>query len=58
MVEATEYPDLSNYYQVYGVPLTVVNDRYRIEGGMPEPYFVQQILQTAGISVQVIEDEE
>jgi predicted DsbA family dithiol-disulfide isomerase len=57
MVEVTEYPELSERYEVYGVPLTVVNDRYRIEGGMPEPYFVAQILQSVGIAVGVEEPE-
>lgn len=44
-VDATEYPDLAERYQIYGVPLTVANDRLRLEGGMPEAMFVQKILQ-------------
>ena len=51
MVDASEYPDLADYYQVYGVPLTVANGKVRIEGGMPEPMFVPRILH--GIGVQV-----
>lgn len=44
-VDASEYPDLAERYQIYGVPLTVANDRVRLEGGMPEAMFVQKILQ-------------
>ncbi len=58
MIEASEYPELSNQYQVYAVPLTVVNDRYRIEGGMPEQYFVAQILERAGMPMDVDEVSE
>jgi hypothetical protein len=43
-VEATEYPELSDRYQVYAVPLTVANNTIRIEGGMPENLFVDRIL--------------
>lgn len=49
MIEASEFAELSNFYQVYGVPLTVVNSKGRIEGGMPEQMFVPQILATLGI---------
>ena len=50
MVEASEYPELSDSYQVYGVPLTVANDKVRVEGGMPEPMFVAQIFQGLGVN--------
>jgi hypothetical protein len=43
-VDASEYPELADYYQVYGVPLTVANSKVRVEGGMPEPMFIGQIL--------------
>ena len=48
-VEASEYPDLADRYQVYGVPLTVANEKTRIEGGIPEPMFVQRVLQGIGV---------
>ncbi len=47
MVEASEFPELADHYQVYGVPLTVANETVRVEGGMPEPMFVPQILKGA-----------
>lgn len=47
-VEASEYPELSDRYQVYAVPLTVANSKVRIEGGMPENLFIDQILKGVG----------
>lgn len=52
MVEASEFQELSQLYQVYGVPLTVVNSKGRIEGGMPEQMFVPQILAHIGADDQ------
>jgi hypothetical protein len=51
MIEATEFPELSQRYAVYGVPLTVANDEVRFEGGAPEPYFVPTLLQQLGLAV-------
>lgn len=51
-VEASEYPELADMYQVYGVPLTVANSKARIEGGMPEPMFIAQIFQGIGIKAE------
>ena len=50
-VEASEYPELADAYQVYGVPLTIANDKTRVEGGMPEPLFIQQILLGIGANI-------
>ncbi len=47
MVDASEYPELADSFQVYGVPLTVANNTLRVEGGMPEPMFVPKILNGA-----------
>lgn len=35
MVEAIEFPHLSNKYQVMGVPRTVINESYHLEGAAP-----------------------
>ncbi len=51
MIDASEYAELSDRYQVYAVPLTVANDKVRIEGGMPEQMFIPRILQGIGIKV-------
>jgi glutaredoxin-like protein len=36
MVEAMEFPELSERYQVMGVPRTVINEHVHIEGAAPE----------------------
>lgn len=51
MIEATEFPELSQRYDVYGVPLTVANDKIRFEGGAPEPYFIPHLMEQLGIRV-------
>jgi hypothetical protein len=51
MVDASEYPEIADKYQVYGVPLTVANEKVRLEGGMPEQLFIPRILQGVGIQV-------
>ncbi len=52
-VEASEYPELSDMYQVYAVPLTVANSKVRVEGGMPEQVFISQILNGIGVNPKV-----
>jgi len=44
MVEAIEFPHLAVKYHVHGVPKTVVNETFFLEGAMPEVLFVQQIV--------------
>ncbi len=43
MVEATEFPHLSNKYNVMGVPRTVINEDIHIEGAVPEPMLVSRL---------------
>jgi hypothetical protein len=40
-VEATEFMDLSQRYQVTGVPKTVVNGTIEMLGALPESVFVR-----------------
>ena len=42
-VEATEFPHLSNRYNVYGVPRTVINEDIQIEGAVPEKMLVEEL---------------
>ncbi len=42
MVEAYEFPQLANQYQVMGVPRTVINDTIQIEGALPEPMLMRE----------------
>jgi predicted DsbA family dithiol-disulfide isomerase len=45
VVEVSEFIDMAQLYRVQGVPKTVVNDRVEFTGALPEPRFVQQVLQ-------------
>jgi glutaredoxin-like protein len=44
MVEANEFPHLSNKYQVYGVPRTVIEDVIHVEGAVPEAMLVNELM--------------
>jgi hypothetical protein len=44
MVEASEFPHLANKYEVYGVPRTVINETFHIEGAAPEPMVVNEVM--------------
>ena len=46
-IEATEFPELSRSYQVMAVPKIVMNDRVEFEGALPEPQFLEAVLQAA-----------
>ncbi|HPI36336.1 MAG TPA: thioredoxin family protein [Ignavibacteriaceae bacterium] len=44
MVEATEFPHLSNKYNVRGVPRTVINENDYVEGAAPEDMVYDKII--------------
>ena len=44
-IEATEFPELSQRYQVSGVPKIIINDRVEFAGAIPESDFVNAVLQ-------------
>ncbi len=46
MVEATEFPHLSNKYNVKGVPRTVINENDFIEGAAPEEMLLDKIFKS------------
>jgi len=48
IVEANEFPELSQRYGVSGVPKTIINDRVEFVGAVPEPQFVAAIRQAMG----------
>lgn len=48
-VEANEFPELSARFGVQGVPRTVVNERGAFVGALPEPPFIETVLQLAGV---------
>jgi len=47
MVEAIEFPDLSNKFNVMGVPRSVFNEEDFIEGAVPEKIFVDKVMEVA-----------
>jgi predicted DsbA family dithiol-disulfide isomerase len=47
-VQAQEFPDLSQRYQVMGVPRTVGNEQHALEGAVPEAAFLAFVQQVAG----------
>ena len=49
IVEASEFPDLAERYNVYAVPKIVINDDTEFVGAQPEPQFVGYIVQAAGL---------
>lgn len=50
MVEATEFPDLSNKYQVMGVPRTVINENIFQEGAAPEPMLLAKLKEAVAVA--------
>lgn len=48
MVEATEFPELAQKYEVFGVPKTIFNENISLEGAVPEEMFLEYLLKAAG----------
>jgi protein-disulfide isomerase len=48
MVDASEFPELSDRYGVHAVPRTVVNDTVHMEGAIPEAAFVEELARANG----------
>ncbi len=49
MIEATEFPELTQKYEVFGVPKTIFNDTLSLEGAVPEEMFLEQVLKAGGV---------
>jgi len=47
-IEANEFPELSQRYQVMAVPKIVINDTVEFEGALPEKAFLGAILRAVG----------
>jgi predicted DsbA family dithiol-disulfide isomerase len=47
VIEVAEFPLVARRYQVYGVPKVVINDRVSFEGALPEPSFVERVVEGA-----------
>jgi predicted DsbA family dithiol-disulfide isomerase len=44
VIDATEFPDLTQRYQVRGVPRTVIDDDEAIEGAIPPAAFTEAVV--------------
>jgi len=47
VIEANEFPELSDRFQVSGVPKTVINDHVELLGAQREPRFVEAVVQAS-----------
>jgi len=48
VIEAEEYPDLSNRFRVTGVPKIVINDTQEMIGAQREKKFVEEVVKAGG----------
>ena len=51
-IEANEFPELSQRYQVMAVPKIVINDLVGFEGALPERDFLGAVLQAVSSEEQ------
>ena len=49
-IDANEFPELSQRYQVMAVPKIVINDAVEFEGALPERDFLAAVLRAASTS--------
>ncbi|MFA3782256.1 thioredoxin family protein [Melioribacteraceae bacterium 4301-Me] len=54
MIEATEFPHLSQKYNVRGVPRTVINESTYLEGAAPENVFLDKVKEAINYGVKVV----
>ena len=45
LVEASEFPELSEKYEVMGVPKVIINEKHSFEGALPFPMFIDKVLE-------------
>jgi|Deesub1362A_J573_1020465.scaffolds.fasta_scaffold00005_193 glutaredoxin-like protein len=46
MIDALEFPELAQKYQVFSVPKIIINDKLNIDGVQPEPVIVDKIIES------------
>ncbi len=47
ILEAEEFPDLAQKYQVFGVPKTIINESITVEGAVPEEVLLENVIKAA-----------
>ena len=50
VIEAQEFPDLSNRFRVTGVPKIVINDQQEMLGAQREKKFVQEVVKAGAVT--------
>jgi glutaredoxin-like protein len=45
-IEATEFPELAQKFQVMAVPRTIINGKEHVEGTLPEHFFLDAVLKS------------
>ena len=45
VIDATEFPELADRYEVFGVPKTIISDVLAFEGALPEADVVAALLE-------------
>lgn len=48
VVEATEFPQLSQRYRVMSVPKIVVNEKTEFVGALPEDRYLREVMKAVG----------
>lgn len=52
VIEVSEFPDVAERYQVYGVPKVVLNEKNSFEGALPEPQFLSNVVGAASLIIR------
>lgn len=50
VIEAGEFPELADQYQVSSVPKSIMNEDREIIGDLPEGEYLRQFLAAAGVA--------
>ncbi len=48
VVEASEFPQMSQKYRVMGVPKIVVNEKTQFVGALPEDRYLKEVIKAVG----------
>lgn len=54
MVEASEFPQLTNKYNIMGVPKVIINETGEFEGALPEQLYVAEVIKASKIAVSSV----
>jgi predicted DsbA family dithiol-disulfide isomerase len=45
MINAQEFPDLAQRYNVFSVPKIVINENIQFEGALPEDAYLEKVME-------------